>query len=163
MYFDQGSFDIRCEWGMEGLKELLLDSRAVVIVDVLSFSTSVDIAAGNGALVYPYIPQQGPFGCGLRQVPERTVGQRHPGVQRGRIFTFPFVPGGHTLRHCPGPSLSQRVYTILVDRRHSHIRRLPTERNGPCRFFTTVRNRNQFHSRGERWKQQQTLRPRSKT
>lgn len=53
MYFDQGSFDIRCEWGEEGLREMLPGSRAVVIVDVLSFSTSVDIAAGNGALVYP--------------------------------------------------------------------------------------------------------------
>ena len=54
MYYDQGSFDIRCEWGLEGLQELLPASRAVVIVDVLSFTTSVDIAAGNGALVYPF-------------------------------------------------------------------------------------------------------------
>ena len=54
MYYDQGAFDIRCEWGAEGLSALLPGSRAVVIVDVLSFSTSVDIAVGNGASVYPY-------------------------------------------------------------------------------------------------------------
>lgn len=54
MYYDQGAFDIRCEWGGEGLSALLPGSRAVVIVDVLSFSTSVDIAVGNGAIVYPY-------------------------------------------------------------------------------------------------------------
>ena len=54
MYYDQGAFDIRCEWGAEGLSALLPGSRAVVIVDVLSFSTSVDIAVGNGAVVYPY-------------------------------------------------------------------------------------------------------------
>ena len=54
MYYDQGAFDIRCEWGAEGLSALLPGSRAVVIVDVLSFSTSVDIAVGNGAIVYPY-------------------------------------------------------------------------------------------------------------
>lgn len=54
MYYDQGSFDIRCEWGLEGLQELLPVSRAVVVVDVLSFTTSVDIAAGRGALVYPF-------------------------------------------------------------------------------------------------------------
>ena len=54
MFYDQGSFDIRCEWGLEGLQELLPVSRAVVIVDVLSFTTSVDIAAGNGAMVFPF-------------------------------------------------------------------------------------------------------------
>lgn len=54
MFYDQGSFDIRCEWGMEGLQELLPVSRAVVIGDVLSFTTCVDIAAGNGAMVFPF-------------------------------------------------------------------------------------------------------------
>ena len=47
MYFDQGSFDIRCEWGMEGLQELLPDSRAVVIVDVLSFSHQCERRGGK--------------------------------------------------------------------------------------------------------------------
>lgn len=54
MYYDQGTFDIRCEWGTEGLSALLPGSKAVVIVDVLSFTTSVDVAVGNGATVYPY-------------------------------------------------------------------------------------------------------------
>ena len=44
MYFDQAEYDLRCEWGMQGLLALAPDSDAVVIVDVLSFSTAVDIA-----------------------------------------------------------------------------------------------------------------------
>jgi 2-phosphosulfolactate phosphatase len=54
MFFDQCKFDIRCEWGRSGLRQLMTHSDAIVIVDVLSFSTCVDIAVGNGAIVYPY-------------------------------------------------------------------------------------------------------------
>ena len=53
-FFDQYEFDIRCEWGEVGLRHILTDSDAAVIVDVLSFSTCVDIAVSNGAMVYPY-------------------------------------------------------------------------------------------------------------
>ena len=54
MYFDQAEFDVRCEWGMQGIKQLAAGSDALVIVDVLSFSTAVDVAVCNGAWVYPY-------------------------------------------------------------------------------------------------------------
>jgi 2-phosphosulfolactate phosphatase len=54
MFFDQRPFDIRCEWGEAGLRQLSADSDAIVIVDVLSFSTCVDIAVSNGAAIYPY-------------------------------------------------------------------------------------------------------------
>jgi 2-phosphosulfolactate phosphatase len=54
VYYDQHAFDIRCEWGEAGVRHLAPISDVVIIVDVLSFSTSVDIATNNGALVYPY-------------------------------------------------------------------------------------------------------------
>lgn len=54
MCFDQSEFDLRCEWGLNGLLALQSSSDAVVIVDVLSFSTAVDIAVSNGAFVLPY-------------------------------------------------------------------------------------------------------------
>lgn len=54
MYYDQSEFEIRCEWGAEGVAQLAPISDAVVIVDVLSFSTAVEIAVGKGATVYPY-------------------------------------------------------------------------------------------------------------
>jgi len=54
MFFDQGEFDIRCEWGAPGVAALAPISDVVIIVDVLSFSTCVDIAVHHGAIVFPY-------------------------------------------------------------------------------------------------------------
>ena len=52
--FDQRGFEVRFGWGPNGLRRLAPLADAVVIVDVLSFSTSVDIALGRGVTVFPY-------------------------------------------------------------------------------------------------------------
>lgn len=54
MIFDQQEFDIRCEWGDHGVATLAPISDVVIVVDVLSFSTSVDVAVTQGAVVFPY-------------------------------------------------------------------------------------------------------------
>lgn len=54
MIFDQQEFDIRCEWGERGVTVLAPISNVVIIVDVLSFSTCVEIAVHRGATVFPY-------------------------------------------------------------------------------------------------------------
>lgn len=45
---------INFEWGKHGIKKYSASSDITVIVDILSFSTCVDIAISNGALLYPY-------------------------------------------------------------------------------------------------------------
>lgn len=50
---DQWDFDVRCEWGRSGIELLSSTSDALVIVDVMSFSTAVSVAVARGAVVYP--------------------------------------------------------------------------------------------------------------
>lgn len=59
MYFDQNEYHIRFEWGLSGLEALLPVSDVLVIVDVLSFTTCVDIVVGRGGLVLPYRGEMG--------------------------------------------------------------------------------------------------------
>lgn len=51
---DPGEFRVRFEWGPMGLRTLAPDVDVIVIVDVLSFTTCVDVALGRGAEVFPY-------------------------------------------------------------------------------------------------------------
>ena len=64
--FDQDGHRVRFEWGPNGLRRLAPGSDVVVIVDVLSFTTAVDIAVGRGATVLPYRWHDGGelHGCG---------------------------------------------------------------------------------------------------
>jgi len=54
VWSDQDAYALRCEWGPAGVAALVACSDIIVVVDVLSFSTSVDIALSRGARVYPY-------------------------------------------------------------------------------------------------------------
>ena len=53
-FCDQCHFDIRCEWGQHGVDVLARNSEAVIIADVFSFSTAVDVAVARGATIFPY-------------------------------------------------------------------------------------------------------------
>jgi 2-phosphosulfolactate phosphatase len=51
--YDQASFQVRFEWGLAGAKVLASVSQVLVVVDVLSFSTAVEVALARGATVVP--------------------------------------------------------------------------------------------------------------
>ena len=45
---------VECEWGIDGAAHLARSCGTIVVIDVLSFSTAVDVATRRGALVFPY-------------------------------------------------------------------------------------------------------------
>ena len=45
---------VKCEWGPHGVKKLSESCDVTIVVDVLSFSTCVDIAVSRSILVLPY-------------------------------------------------------------------------------------------------------------
>jgi 2-phosphosulfolactate phosphatase len=49
----QSGFDVRLDWGVAGLRDIAPGAGCVVVVDVLSFSTTVEVACSRGATVYP--------------------------------------------------------------------------------------------------------------
>ena len=53
-FYQQKEFNVRCEWGQQGGDALAPISDVIMVVDVLSFTTCVEIATANGAIIYPY-------------------------------------------------------------------------------------------------------------
>ncbi len=53
-WFLQGEHGVRFDWGPGGAQQLAGDAACLVVVDVLSFTTSVTVAVEAGTQVYPY-------------------------------------------------------------------------------------------------------------
>jgi 2-phosphosulfolactate phosphatase len=51
----QAGWAVRFEWGVDGLAHVAQGAGAVVVVDVLRFTSAVSVAIGRGAIVLPYV------------------------------------------------------------------------------------------------------------
>ena len=74
VFDDHAEFRERFEWGEAGVRRLAPDADVVVVVDVLSFATAVDMAVGCGAIVYP---------CRWRDVRAASLAERVGAVLAG--------------------------------------------------------------------------------
>ncbi|TDD70671.1 hypothetical protein E1262_08410 [Jiangella aurantiaca] len=52
--WDQDGYGVRLEWGPAGARRLAPHVACLVVVDVLSFTTAVSVAADAGTTVFPY-------------------------------------------------------------------------------------------------------------
>lgn len=75
----QLAYDLRCEWGERGVESLAPEADVVVLVDVLSFCTCLDVANSRGALVFPCrLGDEGAFRL-AGEVGARLAGRRSEG------------------------------------------------------------------------------------
>ena len=157
MFYEQKEYDIRLEWGAQGVKALGPSSDAVIIVDVLSFTTCVDIALSRGTTIFP---------CAWRGERAEAFAREHDAILASKRSNLPGefslapssliqIPGGLRLV-LPSPngstlSLAAAEYCVVMA--------------GCVRNGTAVAHYAQSHYQkisiipcGERWKDQ-SLRP----
>ncbi|ANZ35492.1 hypothetical protein BBK82_04760 [Lentzea guizhouensis] len=98
--FSQEGYRLRLEWGPEGI-DALRACDVLVVVDVLSFTTSVDLVVGNGGQVRPsrWKPASGPT---LR--PASLVGATGlvelPSPNGSNLCSLAAETGAHVLAAC---------------------------------------------------------------
>jgi len=95
--FDQAESQIRCEWGLRGMKELAPISDVLIIVDILSFTTAVDIATSRGGIIHPY-----PLKDASAAAYAESLGATLAAASRGSGFSLSpasllSMPSGHRL------------------------------------------------------------------
>ena len=166
MYYDQQEFDIRCEWGEQGVAALAPISEVVVIVDVLSFSTCVDIATDRGALVYPCHWKDKRAAAFAADVGAELVSSQRsltaPSLSPTSLVRLP--PGARIV--LPSPNGSSLTTAAAASQGPGAGSAPPTVLTGCLRNARAVANAALRHGSkiavipgGERWRQDFSLRP----
>jgi 2-phosphosulfolactate phosphatase len=100
---------VDCEWGLQAAKRITVGADVAVVVDVLSFSTAIDIAVSRGARVFPYARRDEGLAAFARSVDAEPAGRRGGGqyslspacyleIRPGTRVVLPSVNGGAITR-----------------------------------------------------------------
>lgn len=145
-FTDQSAFDVRCEWGPEAVAALA-GCRTFIVVDVLSFSTCVSVAAERGVVVFPHASRD----SGAREHADRRravlAGPRGAGYSLSPASLVAAPRGMRIVVASPnGATISLRAATqgsVLAGclRNVSAVCRRATARGGPFAIIPA----------GERW------------
>ena len=97
---------MRFDWGVDGLAACGAGAAAIVIVDVLRFTTAVSVAVARGAEVLPYVWGVGDAARRPRSPPRRRARR----TARGRrLVAVARRPARRAGRDPAGPAVAQRV------------------------------------------------------
>ncbi len=154
--YDQADFDIRLGWGEEAVKRLSPISDATVIVDVLSFSTSVDLATSQGVLVYPCVWRDAELGVFAESVGAEIADARNPRGHSLSPSTLESLPPAYRMVL---PSLNGSHLTMCAKAHSTVIAGCLRNATAVSRKAAGVGTTIAIIACGERWKESLTLRP----
>lgn len=104
----QDEWDVRLEWGPVGAATVR--SEAVVVIDVLRFTTAVDAAVGRGATVFPYRWKDGAAGDFAREVGAVLAGPGgEPELSLSPVSLLALGPGDRVVLPSPNGSTCAAV------------------------------------------------------
>lgn len=153
--YTQTEYQIRCEWGVRGVLTLAPSSDVVIIIDVLSFTTSLDIAVAHGAVAYPYLYRDASVYTYAESVDAEVA---HPDNPQGfslSPMTLERLPAGYRMV-LPSPNGS--TLSLSTGDTPTLAGCLRNARAVADQAMTIGRNIAVIPS-GERWREDDTLRP----
>ncbi|MFZ1889557.1 MAG: 2-phosphosulfolactate phosphatase [Candidatus Binataceae bacterium] len=159
--YDQSGFDARFDWGVEGAFELGRTSRVLIVVDLMSFSTAIDVAVSHGAAAYPC-----QFAKGASKALALRVGGIETVARRATTSAQPFSLSPSTMAHArPGMK-------IILASPNGALVSLAAAKSGATVFAGCLRNASAVAkaalaigvpiaviAAGERWGSTDALRP----
>jgi 2-phosphosulfolactate phosphatase len=159
--YDQSGFDARFDWGADGAIELGRSSRVLIVVDLMSFSTAIDVAVSHGAAAYPC-----QFAKGASKALALRVGGIGTVARRATTSAQPFSLSPSTMAHArPGMK-------IIVASPNGALVSLAAAKSGATVFAGCLRNASAVAkvalgigvpigviAAGERWSSTDALRP----
>ncbi|MFN6567128.1 2-phosphosulfolactate phosphatase [Dendronalium sp. ChiSLP03b] len=158
MIYNQSEFDLRCEWGSQGVAQLASISDVVVIVDVLSFSTCVEIATSNGAIIFPYTMRDESVIDYAKSVQAELASHRQRWTPTGYSLSpksLTQIPGGTRLI-LPSPNGS---FLTLQTKSTPTLAGCLRNCQAVAQFAQKYGNKIAVIPAGERWKDDGSLRP----
>jgi len=105
--FSQQPYRCRLEWGRDGTRRAAERGDVLVIVDVLSFSTTVATAVSCGGVIYPCAKNEDAFAFAQRIVGEVAVHRRDV-PQKGQFTYKNMVPGTKVVLASPNGATCSR-------------------------------------------------------